>query len=65
MPLRTVSEPNACVLIAVCASSAPMIAFMSSDLRSGEFANCSFVLLVACCLSVSDSRSFPMITLLT
>ena len=44
---------------------APMIAFISSDLRSGEFANCSFVLLVACCLRVSDSRSFPMITLLT
>ena len=54
MPLRTVSEPNACVLIAVWASSTPMMAFMSSDFRSGEFAKCSFVLLVAYCVSVSD-----------
>ena len=32
---------------------------------SGELANCSFVLLVACCLSVSDSSSFPLSTSFT
>ena len=59
MPRCTVSEFRACVLMEVCASSAPMMAFNSSVFRSGELANCSLVLFAACCLSVSDSSSFP------
>ena len=47
--------------MAVWASRAPMIAFINSVLRSGEFANCSLVLLAACCFSVSDSSSLPLI----
>lgn len=38
------------------ASSALTIAFISSVFRSGEFANCSLVLLAACCFNVSDFR---------
>ena len=49
IPLCTAGEFNACVLMALWASRAPMMAFNSSFFRSGELANCSFVLLVACC----------------
>ena len=48
MPDRTMLEFSAWVLMLVCASSAPMIAFNNSVFRSGELANCSLVLLVAC-----------------
>jgi hypothetical protein len=65
MPFCTVGEFNACVLIRLCASKAPMMAFSSLVFRSGELANCSLVLLAACCLSVSDSSSLPLMTLLT
>jgi hypothetical protein len=42
------SNLNAFVLIELCASSASMIAFINSLLRSGDVANCSLVLLLAC-----------------
>ncbi len=42
-----------------------MMAFMISLERSGELTNSSFVLLLACWMSVSDSRSLPFRTLLT
>jgi len=49
MPLCTLLEFSAWVLMALCASSAPMIAFSSSVFRSGELANGSSVLFAACC----------------
>jgi NAD(P)H dehydrogenase (quinone) len=58
---RTCSQLRACVLIAVWASRAPMI--INSAARSGELANCSFVLFAACCLRVSDSSNLPLMTL--
>ena len=65
MPFYTEGEFSAWVLMEVCASSAPMMAFISSFLKSGELANCSLVLFAACWRSVSDSSSLPLITLLT
>jgi hypothetical protein len=38
----TSGEFSACVLMALCASSAPMIALSSSVFRSGDVANTSF-----------------------
>ena len=46
--LRTVSEFWICVLKDVWASRALMTAFVSPRSRSGELANCSFRLLLAC-----------------
>jgi hypothetical protein len=37
-----------------------MIAFMSSVLRSGELANCSLVLLAACCFSRFGFQQFAL-----
>jgi hypothetical protein len=51
---------SACVLVVVCASSAPITALRISVAKSGELANCSFVLLAACWRSVSDSSTFPL-----
>lgn len=65
IPAWTVSEFNAWLLIDVCASSASINALRSSVRRSGELANCSLVLFVACCTSLEDSRSLPMMTWLT
>lgn len=39
-----------------------IVLLINSFARSGELANCSLVLLAACCFSVSDSSSLPLIT---
>jgi hypothetical protein len=62
---RTVADAGTRALIALCASNAPIIALINSDLRSGELVRGSVVLLVACARSVADSRSLPFSTLLT
>ncbi len=64
-PPRTVMEFSAWLLISVCASSAPMMALSSQVFRSGELANCSLLLLLACWRSVCDSSSLPLSTLFT
>ena len=54
--------PSAWLLIAVCASKASMIAFISASARSGELANCSLLLVAACRMRVSFSSSLPIST---
>ena len=54
-------EFNAWVLMLVWASYDSMIAFCSSCFRSGELANCSLVLLAACCFNVVDATTLPKI----
>ncbi len=44
------------------ASNASIIAFVGSVFRSGEFANCSSVLLAAYGRGRSDSGSLPLMT---
>ena len=56
-PARTFSESRACLLIVVLAAKASIIAFIISLLRSGELENCSLLLLLACCLRISDSNN--------
>jgi len=57
-PCRISGEFNARVLSSVWASMLSMTAFVISLVRSGEFENCSFELLVACCCRTSDSSVF-------
>jgi hypothetical protein len=49
----------------LCAASASMMAFNISLARSGEFENCSLLLLLACCANTSDSSNLPLMTLFT
>ncbi len=55
-------ERSACDDIAVCESSAPMIARINSDPISGEMPICASLLLSACCCNLVHSISVPMKT---
>jgi hypothetical protein len=52
-PLRTFSEFKTCLLIALCAAKASIMAFINS----AEMANYSMVLLAACCTRIWDSSN--------